>query len=182
LPFSSSLYPVIIVYGLHCWGALGVLSLGGLEWLIRKKFVLKPVANNKRFFLIVLLFAAAAQLSSQKLMLYCPVIVSLTLLCIFAHTLIYTPSIIERIARLRYSDLPGDAVSYCRKVTIVWCSFFIFNAAVALQSIYSGSTHWWALYNGILSYVIIAALIGGEIIFRGHFVKNIATLSRDIGL
>ena len=91
-----------------------------------------------------------------------PVMVSLVLLAVFAYSLWSPPSVAERLARLREPDLPPEAVRYTARVTGVWCVFFVFNAAIALLTCLAASDAVWVLYNGLLSYVLMGALMLGE--------------------
>jgi len=90
---------------------------------------------------------------------------SLGALSIFALTLYKPPSMIERFARLVDPDLPESGVQWTRKVTMVWCVFFICNAGIALITVFA-SMQLWVLYNGFISYLLIGALLVGEFILR----------------
>jgi uncharacterized membrane protein len=56
---------------------------------------------------------------------------------------------------------------YLRKVTLVWLGFFVANAAISAATAMSGSLELWTLYNGLISYLIMAGLFAGEWIVRG---------------
>lgn len=60
-----------------------------------------------------------------------PVVISLAIAAIFGRSLIWPPTIVERIARLREPDLPPEAVAYTRGVTQIWFGFLLVNAAIA---------------------------------------------------
>ena len=100
-----------------------------------------------------------------------PVLISASLLAVFAFSLKFPPSVIERFARIKNSDLPQDAIAYCRKVTLVWCCFFTLNASIALYTI-SLSAKAWMLYNGLISYVLIGLLMAGEFGYRIYYIKG----------
>ena len=59
---------------------------------------------------------------------------ALVMLAVFAVSLRFPPSAVERIARLSDPDLPPQGVAYTRRVTQVWCGFFVFNGAAALAT------------------------------------------------
>jgi uncharacterized membrane protein len=63
-------------------------------------------------------------------------------------------------------DLPPFAVIYTRRVTGVWCGFFVLNGSLALATALWASNQVWALYNGLLAYVMMGALFGGEWLVR----------------
>lgn len=79
---------------------------------------------------------------------------------------------VETFARLRHKNLPAHAVVYCRRVTVVWCVFFIVNGLVALDSVLFRSDAWWALYNGAVSYVLIAMLFAAEFTVRMYVQRK----------
>ena len=74
--------------------------------------------------------------------------------------------IIERLARLKEPDLPAAGVRYTRKVTRVWCGFFVFNASVAAATALYADLATWTLYNGLVSYVLMGLLFCGEWLVR----------------
>ena len=97
-----------------------------------------------------------------------PVVVSVGLLSVFVWSLWFPPTVIERLARLREPDLPAAGVAYTRKVTIIWCGFFVVNALIASATVYAED--WvWTLYNGLISYLLMGLLLAGEWLFRQHF-------------
>ena len=79
---------------------------------------------------------------------------------------------VETFARLRHKNLPAHAVVYCRRVTVVWCVFFIVNGLVALDSALFRSDAWWALYNGAIAYGAIALMFAGEYIARRLYARR----------
>jgi uncharacterized membrane protein len=101
-----------------------------------------------------------------------PVLVSVSFLAVFAFSLKSPPTIPERLARLRHRELPARAIAYCRKVTMLWCCFFVANAAVALCTIFL-SREAWVLYNGLISYLLIGLLMTGEYGYRLRHMKEL---------
>jgi len=100
-----------------------------------------------------------------------PVLVSLSVLAVFAFSLRHPPSVPEMFARLRHRDLPPQAVAYCRKVALLWCCFLAANAAVALCTVFL-SREAWTLYNGLVSYLLMGALMAGEYGYRLRRMKG----------
>jgi uncharacterized membrane protein len=94
------------------------------------------------------------------------VAVNLALLSSFAYSLMHPPSAIERLARLRHPDLSEQAVAYTRKVTKVWCAFFVINAGIAFITAAWASPETWALYNGVIAYILMGCLFGIEYLVR----------------
>ena len=103
--------------------------------------------------------------SLETLMPY-PVLVTLSLLILFAVILFFKPSMIERLARMQEPDLSEHAVRYTRKVTIVWCIFFICNGSIAFYTALFSSNEIWTLYNGLISYILMGVLFLSEFAYR----------------
>lgn len=95
-----------------------------------------------------------------------PVWISLTMLAVFGWSLYSPPSMIERFARLAQPDLPVEAISYTRRVTQIWCVFFVFNASIALWTALVSSLQVWTLYNGLIAYLLMGLLLGIEFLVR----------------
>lgn len=95
-----------------------------------------------------------------------PALVNALMLLLFGLSLWHPPSIIERLARLQEPDLPAHAIAYTRRVTQVWCGFFVVNGSVALWTALYASEATWALYNGLLAYLLMGALFAGEWLVR----------------
>lgn len=171
---ASTLLAVIltVIYPLAIWvaeGSLeprllaGVLLLAGLLRLFTAH-----VSKASRWWFagtMLLVFLAVWANMMYPLKLY-PVIVNATLLGLFWYSLIVPPTAVERIARLREPHLPAQAIGYTRRVTQVWCVFFIVNGAVALYTALYASSALWSFYNGLLAYVFIGLLLAGEYCVR----------------
>lgn len=100
-----------------------------------------------------------------------PVIVNLCMLVVFASSLKQPQTIIERLARLQEPDLPPSGVIYTRKVTKVWCLFFIFNGLFALYTCFQ-PLEFWTLYNGLISYILAGSLFAIEWVIRQFIRKD----------
>jgi uncharacterized membrane protein len=95
-----------------------------------------------------------------------PVVMSLAAALAFARSLVTPPSLIERLARLQEPVLPLEGQRYCRQVTKVWTAWLLINAVVAACLAAWGTDALWALWTGVVSYVVMGALLSGEIILR----------------
>jgi acyl-coenzyme A synthetase/AMP-(fatty) acid ligase/3-hydroxymyristoyl/3-hydroxydecanoyl-(acyl carrier protein) dehydratase len=67
---------------------------------------------------------------------------------------------------IRFSLAEKRIEAYCRKVTVVWCVFFIFNGGIAAAVVFFASDALWSLYTGGISYILIGILFGGELMVR----------------
>lgn len=95
-----------------------------------------------------------------------PVAVNLGLFVLFGRSLLRPPSFVERIARLREPDLPPPAVAYTRRVTMLWCVFFLVNAMIAAWLALFSSDASWAMYSGGIAYACAGLLFAGEFVVR----------------
>ncbi|MCR4948882.1 MAG: AMP-binding protein [Treponema sp.] len=108
------------------------------------------------------------------------VVINVTLLFVFGSTLFFEPNIIFRFATLadksiKGSSFEGQVKSYCWKVTVVWCCFFILNGTAAVCTTFADrlfglsaekARNVWAVYNGGISYVLMGTLFVVEFIIR----------------
>ncbi len=113
----------------------------------------------------VLTLAAFAFEARLPLKLY-PVAINAMFLAAFAWSLYRGPPLVERLARSREPDLAPAGVAYTRYVTQAWCAFFVVNGGIALGTAIAASDEVWALYNGVIAYVLIGAMFSGEWLLR----------------
>ncbi|TRW89646.1 hypothetical protein [Candidatus Methylobacter oryzae] len=106
-------------------------------------------------------------------LLFYPILVNALMLLIFGWSLFSPPSLIERLARLQHPDLPPEGVIYTRRVTQVWCGFFIINGALASVTAFWCSLEVWSLYNGLIAYVLMGVLFAAEYLVRIRTQKHV---------
>jgi uncharacterized membrane protein len=122
--------------------------------------------------LLIALLGLFALIGKDNLpLLYYPVLINLMMLCLFAASLWQKETLIERLARRLEPDLPESGVRYTRRVTQVWCLFFLLNGLIAWWSIGAGEAVW-ALYNGCIAYLLMALMFAGEWMIRRHVRKR----------
>ncbi len=172
-------YPVIVYIGLRFFEARAVapvLVLVALaRWLMSKR--IKGVAPQMPQAKIVIgasivLALATGLTNSQVYLEYYPLCMNIAMFALFFGSLLRPPSLIEKIARVRNPDLPEKAVAYTRKVTMVWCAFFVFNGSMALSTVLFGDLAIWAFYNGFVSYALMALLFAGEYLLRHRILAK----------
>ncbi|KFN42935.1 membrane protein [Arenimonas oryziterrae] len=159
------LYPLAIYFGLgHVeprWLAIFLLVMATARAVISRDRLWLAAAAGAG---VLVLFSVLGN-DAMPLKLY-PVLVNAVMLVVFAVSLRHPPTVIERLARLQEPDLPPEGVVYTRKVTIVWCGFFVLNGSIALITALWCSDAVWALYNGLLAYVLMGVLFAGEWLVR----------------
>lgn len=162
---------VTVLYPLAIYFSLGNIEPRWIALILLSVAVLRALTSPEKFWR----YAAGAALLLALLSMYLnhatplklyPVIVSATLLCVFSISLWHPPTVIERLARLQDPNLPVEAIAYTRKVTLVWCFFFLLNGSIALFTALYASDKIWALYNGLISYCLMGILFGGEWLIR----------------
>jgi uncharacterized membrane protein len=167
-----ALYPILIFAGLQFFEArtVGICVLAAL--LVRyRRNALRVVSGFSAaqwlaIALPVTLGIAVVATNSEPLLLLYPASISASMLIVFGSTLLRPPTMIERFARLRRPELPADAVRYTRHVTEAWCLFFVCNGAAAAYTALFASREAWALYNGLIAYLLMGALFAGERLVR----------------
>lgn len=177
LGLMLALYPLLVYFGLQQFGprALAcILLLAAAIKLASTKLARQPMGNGAWLLFAAAIAGGLTLLTGSVLGLkFYPVIVNLVMLGIFGVSLWRPPSMIERFARLQTPDLPAHAIGYTRKVTWVWCGFFIVNGTIASLSVFA-SDKIWALYNGLLSYLFIGLLLAGEYLIRLRVQRHYA--------
>jgi len=168
-------YPFLVYWSLRTydvrWLALGLFALSALRWLwVRKKgeLSLGPVALACT---LILFLVAAASNNSKVIKLY-PTLMNGLFFCLFATSLTkgHTP-IVEKLARLKDKTLSPAGIQYTRKVTLVWCLFFIVNGGLCTYFTFCASLETWTLYTGFLSYILMGSLFAVEFLCRRWIQK-----------
>ena len=165
------IYPLAMYFGLTYFDAktIGPFVLAILALRFWSKKNLRPYIVAA--FIIT---ATVVWLSNSALLLkFIPVAINIFMLSIFAWSLHRPPSMIETFARrLRRDDMPQHVVDYTRKVTQVWCGFFIINGLIAAYTAMFCSLQFWTLYNGLIAYAAMGCLFVGEYGYRQIVIKR----------
>jgi len=170
------IYPIIVYVALQYVDAkyLGVALLAVLILRHRRQargmaVGLGPVAAG--VLSLMTLFAIAVWWRNDETLLRMyPSLLNLSGLAVFGYTLFSPPSMIERFARLQHGELSARAISYTRRVTYIWCGFFLANACIAAYTALFATREVWALYNGLVAYGLMGILFAGEWLVRRRFI------------
>ncbi|VFR23843.1 FIG017861: hypothetical protein [plant metagenome] len=169
LALLGILYPYLVYVSLDTWQPAWLAAATALLWTARG--VHQRLYGNRASLWMPALAglgcAIVALEGSATSLRWYPVMMNGLMLALFGSSLLSGQRpVIERVARLRQPDLPEAGVRYTRRVTQVWCAFFILNGALATGLALWGSWQAWTWYNGGASYVLIGLLIAGEWLVR----------------
>lgn len=173
LALAGVAYPFAVHASLGRWPSGWLLGAVGALWLARA--LLRPSQPGGRW-LPLLAVAACLLLSlinNEVALRAYPVVINALMLAVFGGSLRAGQTVIERLARLRQPDLPPAGVRYTRRVTQVWCGFFIANGLIAAALALWGSWQAWAWYNGAVSYALIGLLLAGEYLLRPRLAMRV---------
>jgi len=168
------LYPFLVFFLLDEFGVRSFAFLLALALMGR----IVPSTKSRPWLLLTGLVSVTVFLlilirsESELLLMLYPALISCVLFVLFARTLFSPPSMIELISIRMGMPVPEKAVGYMRVLTAIWCGFFVFNGAVATWLAVGGDFARWALYNGLVSYVLIGVLLVGEYVFRQFYRRR----------
>lgn len=163
-------YPLVGYYGLTHWRPRPLALVVAVSCLV--VVILRVRGRNAAAsdiaapLWLAALAIVAFLLDSHRLVLLVPVAINLVLLAVFWRSLGSGMPVAERFARHQSGELSDEQVRYCRRVTIVWCAFFAGNALSAGLLAVFAPLSWWALYTGLLSYVLVGLVFAAEYAVR----------------
>ena len=170
LGILSVLYPLLWYYGREQGWFYPLAGFMLLLWLARA--AMQRDSGQRRVSLLVAAFFAVVLLFRRPDSMYWyPVWVNGLLLLLFGLSLTQKQSLIERLACLQHPNLPPEGVAYTRRVTQIWCGFFALNGSLAALLVLLEQYRWWALYTGIIAYILMGILMGGEFAYRKWVLK-----------
>ena len=163
---AGLLYPFAVYFGMAHFAPWQFGLFLGALWLARALSAPRRPGNLWMAALALGFCCLLALSDSPRLLRWYPVLISGFMLALFGLSLKYGPPVIERLARLRDPQLPPRAIRYTRHVTQVWCVFFLFNGLVGACLTLWAPLSWWALYNGLIAYVVMGLLFAIEWLTR----------------
>ena len=166
-------YPFLVYFGIQFLPP-SFFGLVLIVLLAMRLGVLLP--DERRVFvpmlLVFLVYAAATAISDNaKMLLFYPALVNFSMCIVFLNSLRGDESLLLRIVRARGVEINEYVPRYLYRLTALWAGFFVINGLVSIWTI-SLSLQAWTLYNGLISYMVVAVLAGGELLFRRHFKKR----------
>ncbi len=166
-------YPLLVAASVAFLGArTAALVLLGVHLLARARTLRRDLVKARGLLVlaasVAVLLAVGAILDDPRFLLAYPSLVNAALLVHFAWSLRTVP-IAERFARMEAADpseLDAAALRYCRRVTVVWCAFFVVNGAIATALAVWAPRSVWAIYTGGISYALVGVVFGVEYVIR----------------
>lgn len=170
-------YPFLLWFAIHSeqsfYFALAMILLGVLK-LLRKKKPSMLLSINQQYFLSLMMIGMGVVTllfkNAQVFQLY-PLIISAVFFIIFASSLSAEKSMIEVFASKIEKNITAEKKHYMRKLTKVWCGFFIVNIIFSLIS-WGLGLNAWLLYNGVISYMLMGLLFIAEYGYRHYKFAN----------
>ena len=164
-------YPFVLVAGLDHLAAR-TIAAGALA-IVAVAFVLSGAGATRlvgllvrRFGLLLAVLAIATATDEPVLLKLLPSLTSLWLLASFGLTLRERHSMVEQFAIASHEAFPDFLLPYCRRVTWIWCGFFLANAIFGIVLAVAATPRQWAFYTGVLSYLLVGLLAAGEYAFH----------------
>jgi uncharacterized membrane protein len=178
-------YPLVILLALRVASpraiGLAVLALLALRLIFGGR---GGLASFTRLGLPIAAGFAASTLASlwwndALALLLTPVLVNLALFAAFAASFFQRETLIETLALEQAGSLSSDERAYCRKVTALWCAFLLANAAVSAKLALDDDRALWALYVGVIAYVLMGLLFAAEFVYRHWRFRRYVGLPTD---
>lgn len=171
---STLLYPLVVFFGRDYFEPWKIAAILIVLLLVRLAASYSIKHWSTPLLIAGIGYCVFAMWSNQLgTLLFYPILVNGLMLLIFGWSLFSPPSLIERLARLQHPDLPPEGVIYTRRVTQVWCGFFIVNGALAWVTALWASLEVWSLYNGLIAYVLMGVLFAAEYLVRMRTQKHV---------
>jgi len=166
-------YPLLVYFGTSFFSPSFFGAVLAILLVVRAR-VLTATERSVLLPLLGALLAyavAAILLRSSRFLLFYPVLVNLCLFGVFAWSLRGSEPILLKIVKARGIVTNVHSLSYLLGLTGVWAAFFLVNGLVALWTT-TQTLEIWTLYNGLISYVLVAFLVGAELLFRIYYRRR----------
>lgn len=171
---AGLVYPLVVYLGRSAIPASVFIAVAIAIVIARALLMNSPQMRRWRLplLLTVPVILALAVYSPMLAVKAYPVVVSLAAATVFGASLFSPPSLIERFARLSEPNLPPEGQAYCRTVTVVWAIWLLVNAVIAGALALSPWEEAWALWTGLVAYIIMGMLGAGELLIRQNMRRR----------
>ncbi|WP_170959111.1 hypothetical protein [Magnetospirillum sp. 15-1] len=162
-------YPVAVYLSLGRVPA-GAMVLVALGLIAGRLLVLRRTAAARALMpALIGIFAVTGSLGLLRpatAVLAYPVMMSLGMATAFGLSLRRDPCLVECFAMMTEPAPSPAARAYMRRVSLIWCLFLLGNAGLSLMTAALGDMGVWALYNGLIAYVLMGTLFAVEYAVR----------------
>lgn len=162
-------YPFAVYFSLERVPA-GAMVVAALALVAGRLYALRRAVAARALMPALLgVFALTAGLGLMEpamAVLAYPVLMSLGMAAAFGLSLRRDPCLVECFAMTTEPDPSPAARAYMRRVSLVWCLFLLGNAGLSVMTAALGDMGVWALYNGLVAYVLMALLFAVEYAVR----------------
>ena len=152
------------------WFALFLLCLFVLRFLY-----LGDTKKFKDWSLLTLVAAfcvSVVLIDSQQLLKFYPVLMNVGMALLFFVSLLGKQSLIERFANMGKKKPPPEARPYLRRLNVAWGLLLLLNGLVSAYTAWYSTLSVWTLYNGVLSYLLIATFAAVEFVYRSYYKRK----------
>ena len=161
------LYPFFIYYLLSTKSSFHVISLILLLVVVINFLKIKSIII---LFIGLILTLFLSFTNNEIFLKIYPVCMNLIVSLAFLGSLLKTPLITLFAQKLKY-EITDDDLSYTRKATIAWGVFMFLIMILSLITVFM-SDFTWALFNGLIAYMLNGLMIIIEYIERTRIRKN----------
>lgn len=180
-----AIYPTFVFFALSFTNislefiAVGMLAVCGIAFLLNIKTSNRYTPLFACIIAILMLFTDA-----EKVLKFYPIGIVFLVLWAFGITLFQKNTIVYGFATLTDKTIPdhpglAEIKLYCRRVTKVWCLWFIVNILIDFYFVFFGNFEDWTFFNGPICWAVQIILFTGEFIVR-YFVM--CKINRKYGL
>lgn len=168
----SFAYPLLILIGYRFLSlppsviACGVLAISLSHIFIKRTF-------RDRIPSVIMALAALLVLltGAEVILRFYPVVINALFLFSFYTSVRGEDSIIYSFTLLMYREMEWASYKhkvkrYCKRLCYVWSAFFAINSLAILFLMLKASLDVWALYTGVIQYLVMGALFAGEFLIR----------------
>lgn len=178
--FSAAILALVLAYPILSYFGIRNLTAAQFAWAIMAAFIvrfaiIKEARQARQWPILVgvIIFCAfVIANNSEQLLRFYPVLMNTGFGLLFLNSLRGQQSLIEQFMRAGGKIPPTHALGYLRSLSAAWGILLLVNAFVSGYTACCSTPYVWALYNGALSYVVIAIFVAVELIYRQYYRRR----------
>lgn len=167
-------YPLVVYLHIESvsprWYAFALLVLVGLRFVVLGNT--RQLSNWMMLILAAVFCVAVMLLESVTLLTFYPVLMNVGMGLMFITSLADEQSLIEKFARAGGKQPPEAARGYLRALSLSWGVLLLLNGVASAYTAWFTSLSVWALYNGLISYLVMGGFAAIEYAYRGYYKKR----------